>query len=351
MTNIIIIAIATLVVVATAVDCIDKHDKARDLCSLNKWNSYKLKFGKNYIANSSEDTERKSIFCKTLNDIAEHNANPDSTFKMGLNSFSDRTAKELSKMLRPKDIESPASSMALLSPAKLSQMINMSAEIPSELDWSKDPKRVSPARNQGDCGSCWTFATIAMLEGQERPSDNETLVELSEQNLLDCDEKNYGCVGGWYPEAFDEIRRFGGLMRRDDYPYMGVKQKCKANATKAFKTTVDLGPTRLLTPGNETLLMQVVATYGPVAVDIHAPDDFYYYRSGIYYNSHCNQPVNHAVVIVGYGTQNGVDYWKVKNSWSTDWGTDGFGLMSRNRKNNCRIASLAYIITPKEESV
>lgn len=325
-----------------------------EICSLTKWKLYKQKYGKNYEFNSTEDLKRRAIFCKNLRKVIEHNAEADSkSYRITLNHLSDRNEQELSRIMghnRKLTGQLPSKQMQILGINELSKFIDLDGEPPAHMDWSKDPQRVSPARQQGDCGSCWAFTTVALLEGQEKPANDEKLVYLSEQNLVDCDKINDGCEGGDIPEALQEIKRFGGLMKRQDYPYVsgrtGLNETCKMNPEKAFKTTINLGTTRMLEPGNEFLLKQIVASYGPVAVSIVTNELFASYESGVFYDPTCYGEVTHAVTLVGYGTHRGQDYWKIKNSWSKYWGLNGFGLIARNRQNNCNISSDAYIITP-----
>lgn len=320
-----------------------------DSCNLDRWNSFKLKYGKKYGSNSIEDKQRRAIFCKNLNEIGEHNANPRNSYKMGMNEFSDKSKDEIMSMMRS-DAKSSMQFNSLNS-YEISQIIDLNEDSPSHVDWSENPKRVSATRFQGACGSCWAFATISMLEGQEKPNDNETLIELSEQQLIDCDYLDYGCAGGYISTALQEIRRLGGVMSENDYPYVsgltGYKQKCSFDLEKTHISTRNLGKVEWLMPGNETLLKQVVASYEPVAIGMHANYEFNRYESGIFYSDSCDKNENHAIVIVGYGTMRGVNYWKVKNSYAADWGQQGFGLMSRDRNNNCRVASHAYIINMK----
>lgn len=334
------------------------------LCNPNQWKLFKEKFNKNYDLNSHEDRHRFAIFCQNWEKIVEHNSRPDVTYEQDLNHFSDFFPEELKKVTlrsgkegRRMDSESKQDFEDLLmSSNQLKHIIgDINIEPPSELDWSSDPQRVSPPRNQGDCGSCWAFSIVAMLEGQEKPTGRGKLVELSEQNLIDCDEFNDGCEGGTYTDAFKSIRRIGGVMTLEDYPYVSGRTqkagKCRMDRDKAYKTTKSLGRIKHLKAGNETLLKQIVASYGPVSIVIIAKDNLHNYRSGVYYDAKCNDtpdPDYHGMIVVGYGKDNktGLDYWKIKNSWSQGWGMMGFGLMSRNRDNNCEIASDAYIILP-----
>lgn len=338
------------------------------VCSVSKWRLFKEKFSKSYDEKSGEDKIRLGIFCRNLLRILEHNANSNATYTLGLNQFSDRTSEEMSRYVGGLKLGSQeqkftlkslrlSTGMSELSAKDTDRLLNRSSQlgatIPNELDWASDPRRVSPARSQGDCGSCWAFTTVAMLEGQEKPESGK-LVELSEQNLVDCDRIDHGCEGGMIPQALHEVKRLGGLMKLEDYPYVSgdtqVKGSCKMVPQLAFDSTVNLGRTLLLQQGDENQLKRFVANYGPVAAAIYSQQDFADYRGGVYYSRTCNGIPNHAITIVGYGTdkKSGLDYWKIKNSWSREWGQDGFGYMARNMNNHCHIATLAYIAMPNE---
>lgn len=356
----VIIAAILLLIVGTRINvlCKNEHLESPDeICSESEWRLFKEKYSKNYDSNLEEDANRMKIFCNNLRKVQDHNANPNATYQMGLNHLADKIAEEL-EMMMPKIQFDVSVKRQFLSSSKLLQIIkDINIEPPAELDYSKDLQRVSPARSQGDCGACWAFSIVAMLEGQQVPLGQRKLVPLSEQNMLDCDKKNRGCNGGLYPDALSEIKRYGGLMKRIDYPFVsdktGVIDRCRMERDRAFETTVDLGETLWVAQGNETLLKQIVANYGPVPIYMHAKPAFLVYQSGIYYDEdYSNEDSwNHGVVIVGYGTDKltGRDFWKIKNSWSDEWGQQGFGLMSRNRDNNCGIASYAYISLPANQ--
>lgn len=350
----------TLVLYSLVAQAVLAAPEADQSCSLNKWKWFKEKFSKRYNENQAEDRLRLSIFCKNLQQILEHNSNPNATYTQAVNHFSDMTAEEIDKIvpsLDQEDQNSLMNSMNLVdSPRFLSEIVaDINEEPPAEVDWSLDPKRVASARSQGECGSCWAFTIVAMLEGQEKPTGNDSLVELSEQNLVDCDKLNFGCQGGSLLNALKSIKRNGGVMTRADYPYISGETKtrgrCRMDADMAYKTTIDLGEASVLTVGNETLLKQVVSWYGPIAIAIRATKNFLRYNDGVFYEEDCDGPPNHGVTLVGYGKdkRSGRDYWKIKNSWSEKWGINGFGLMSRNRHNNCRVASSAVIIKPHKD--
>jgi len=134
----------------------------------------------------------------------------------------------------------------------------------------------------------------------------------------------------------------GGVSNEHEYPYLMVDSYCdasKLNPQVRLKGYVNV------TQGSEAALQYAVGTFGPVSIAIDAAhEEFEYYGGGVYYNPNCKNDMNsldHEVLVVGYGSENGKDYWIVKNSWSTHWGDKGYIKMARNRNNNCGIATQA----------
>jgi cathepsin L len=213
-----------------------------------------------------------------------------------------------------------------------------SSSLPAQVDW-RSKGWVTPVKNQGKCGSCWAFTATGALEGQ---NFNKTgvLVSLSEQNLVDCSTSNYGCNGGVTDYAFRYVKQNSGIASEESYQYTGKQGSCQYRSSNKAGTCsgwVDIPP------GDETALQVAVATVGPVAVAIDASSMlFQLYRKGVYKNPFCSSTnLDHAVLIVGYGTYNGQPYWLVKNSWGTSWGQDGYVMMARNQGNMCGIATSA----------
>jgi cathepsin L len=212
---------------------------------------------------------------------------------------------------------------------------------PTSVDW-RTQGYVTPIKDQGQCGSCWAFSAIASLEGQHFKASGK-LVSLSEQNLVDCSKKqgNQGCNGGLMDQAFTYIKVNNGIDTEASYPYKAVDQKCKFSAANVGAT--DAGFTDI-TSGSEDDLETAIATIGPISVAIDAShSSFQLYKSGIYNEPDCSSSeLDHGVTAVGYGSDaTGAKFYIVKNSWGTSWGTDGYIMMSKNKKNNCGIATAA----------
>ncbi|KAF7105391.1 hypothetical protein CFC21_106204 [Triticum aestivum] len=214
---------------------------------------------------------------------------------------------------------------------------NFSAGAPRSIDW-RNRGAVTPVKNQGQCGSCWAFSTVATIEGLHKIKRG-TIVSLSEQQLVDCDSLDGGCNGGQTSRAFLWIKRNGGITTTASYRYKASRGQCMRNR----KPAATIIGSRAVKSNSEVSLMNAVANR-PVAVAISVDGKhFHHFKLGIY-NGPCGDgKLNHAVTVVGYGQQkqNGAKYWIVKNSWGGTWGDKGFMQMKRGTKNpsgQCGIA-------------
>ena len=198
---------------------------------------------------------------------------------------------------------------------------------------------VTDVKNQGQCGSCWSFSTTGALEGANFVEHGE-LISLSEQQLVDCDNfhnggKDHGCNGGLMDNAFSWIEKNGGLCQEASYPYISGTTKTPGNCM----SDCDAVPGTIITsyydvPANSDDDMMDALNQQPVAIAIQADQkDFQLYSSGVF-TGDCGTQLDHGVLVVGYGSMDGTDYYRVKNSWGTTWGKDGYIYLGRGSDYN-----------------
>ncbi|XP_065222098.1 uncharacterized protein LOC135846757 [Planococcus citri] len=304
--------------------------------SLQKWNSFKTHFGKKYKT-EQEDKQRMKIYLDNMNEISQHNKvfkKGEETYELEINQFSDLTSKEFSQLYPCKVETNVTASKDFFA----NETFVGAAAAPKEKDWVKEGK-VTSIKDQSQCGSCWAFGTIGAIESHFAIATGK-LQDLSPQNLLDCTGGINSCNGGYMNQAYDYVIRNKGVATEKSYPYRGRKGHCQYNSNsrgasiKGYKYA----------SSNEEAIKQVVGTIGPVTIGINCGDLLQHYRSGIFKPRNRGSRAGHALVIVGYGSESGTDYWLVKNSWSTTWGMKGYGKIVRNQ-NACGISrSVLYPI-------
>lgn len=305
----------------------------------DQWEQFKSLHGKAY--SEDEENTRKINFIYNVKRIEMHNylhAHGKSTFRLGLNEYADMTAKEIASVMNGYRRSNKTTVRDHLHTTYLSPALPV--DLPDEVDWRKEGY-VTPVKNQGQCGSCWSFSTTGSVEGQHFRKSGK-LVSLSEQNLVDCSTTygNHGCDGGVMDYAFQYIKDNDGIDTEETYPYEAQDDTCK------FKRR-DVGATVSgfvdVPEGDEDKLKEAIATVGPISVAIDAShQSFQLYESGVYVEPECSSTqLDHGVLVVGYGTEEGQDYWLVKNSWGDEWGDEGYVKMARNKDNQCGIASMA----------
>merc|ERR1711962_1922360 len=295
-----------------------------------QWEHFKAKYMKDY--EPEEESTRKTIWTNNHAFIKRHNEAYEAgneTYAVGEDEYTDLTNIEFASML--------TSMQGFKSRAANEMFVLQHSDVRSEVDWRTDGY-VTPVKNQGQCGSCWAFATTGSLEGAHFKQTGD-LVSLSEQQLVDCSTRNLGCNGGIVDWAFQYIQKHG-ITSEEQYPYKGRQGHCHFHADT---TAATLSSWKDIRRGSESDLQAAVSQQGPVAVAIDAGHrGFQMYKHGIYYDSYCShERPNHAVLAVGYGTESDGQYWIVKNSWGTGWGDQGYIKMAKGRNNNCGIATQA----------
>lgn len=285
------------------------------------------KFKKDY--SSFEELEvRFQIFRSNFHNIMKHNSIVDSSihYKLGVNSFSDLTPEEFKSQYvggfkKRLFANATASSCGSFSASASRQ------DLPIEIDW-RTKNAVTPVKNQGQCGSCWSFSATGAMEGRWSIHSGE-LVSLSEQQLVDCSTRygNMGCNGGMMDDAFRYVID-NGICGESAYPYTATsskRQHCNVCETVATLSSC------LDVPENNQLSLKEAVSMGPVSVAIEADTKvFQSYSTGVITSPSCGTNLDHGVLIVGYGEETGIPFWLVKNSWGPDWGEDGYIKIMRN---------------------
>jgi C1A family cysteine protease len=248
---------------------------------------------------------RKDAAIKKIN---EENAN----FTVGHNFMSTWTHAEYKRLLGYKQ----GSLLTAENTVELSEV-----DTPASVDW-RTQGAVNPVKNQAQCGSCWAFSATFANEGAHFLKSGE-LLSLSEQELVSCDPNSMGCNGGLQAYAFMYLEQHGQNLE-SAYPYTsghGVTGTC--NHAKATGPVSDTGYTNI--PAQSISQLKAALAKQPVALTIEADQlVFQMYTHGILDSASCGTQLDHAVGGVGYGTENGQDYWIVRNSWGSSWGDQGY---------------------------
>jgi len=324
----------------TLIACLMAMASRADYDIDTEWSAFKAQHGKAY-ANQAEDNLRKVNFADNLQRIKDHN-DAGLGFELGVNEYADMTNDEFRDKMLMKNFQ-PA---VLASLPSAGSRRKRRQTVPDAIDWTTSGC-ITAIKNQGQCGSCYAFASVAALEYYNCKKLNRLTV-LSEQNIIDCTNNvtygNLGCNGGYTFASFQYVQNQGGIDKSSSYPYAAKVGSCQYKSRNSAGTCA--GWVRVLPWGNETALQQVVGTVGPVTVLIDASlTTFQLYKSGVYDDQACNRTVNvdHAVTAVGYATTaNGTDYWLIKNSWGTTWGMNGYLWLARNDNNLCCVATFPY---------
>jgi C1A family cysteine protease len=271
---------------------------------------------------------RYDVFKKNLNKFRQNKA----SYKMGINQFTDLTPTEFRKKYLNLD-------MKLLNKINYKKVSANSNGAPDSWNWI-DQGVLGPIKDQGYCGSCWAFSTMGNIEALNTMKTKE-YIALSEQQLVDCDtEVDMGCDGGLMEYAFQYLID-NGCMSQEDYPYVGYDDTCKYDKDKVVVRIKDW---KMLETQDEGEIKEFLYDNGPLAIAINA-DPFQYYTEGIIDEDEwsCDpEGLNHGVVLVGYGSENGVDFWIIRNSWGDYWGEQGYCRVARG-KGTCGVNT--YVTT------
>jgi cathepsin L len=287
----------------------------------------------NQFYTGDEYQVRFGIWLSNSRFVREHNA-AGKSFKVSMNKLACMTPAEYRVLLgvRGGVVKAPITE-------------TVKSVTAADVDW-RTKGVVNPIKDQGQCGSCWAFSAIQGAESADAIKTGK-LQSFSESNLVDCVDTCFGCEGGWPSDAYDYVigTQGGKFNLESDYPYVPVTGTCKFDASKGVGSISSILNVQ---SGSEDDLTDKCKTVGPVSVCIDAGHaSFQMYMSGIYDEPDCStSSLDHAVGCLGYGTDGGVTYWIVRNSWGTVWGEQGYIRMSRYKQNQCGIATQACIPVP-----
>jgi len=264
--------------------------------------SWMRKYEKSYPA--EEFFARFDIFKKNYDTVMLHNSQ-DQSYTMELNHFADQAQAEL----------------AVYQSGSRTTMTLDRLQTPypnGSLDWVALGK-VTPVKNQGQCGAVWAFTTTGAIESMIAIQYG-SLIPLSEQELIDCDKTSFGCNGGLTENGYAFAMK-NGLCTEADYPFHGTSGACKMSQCQPSPHTQISGYYNVIAKDENSLGVSV--DIEPVAVTVDA-SQWSLYASGIFTCPGAQVNLDHTALVVGYGYQGTTGYWKVKNSWGTSWGEQGY---------------------------
>lgn len=308
------------------------------------FDEFKAKFGKVYT-DPAEELQRFKVFTRNVERARRMNFVDEGSAKYGhLSPMADMSEHEFGEMnnlpVTAKTLREHAEAAMKATENKMLQ----GALTTSNFDW-RDKGAVNKPKNQQQCGSCWSFATVANIEGNNYVTNGE-LVSLSEQELVDCDTMDNGCNGGLPSNAYkDLIGENMGLELESEYPYTAADGTCHAKKSleKVYLSSW------LPISSSEDSMAQAVMKYGPLAIGINA-GPMQLYMGGIANPMFCDpSALDHGVAIVGFGEEGGKQFWVIRNSWGESWGESGYYRIIRG-KGKCGLNRMVTTAIVKPSS-
>jgi C1A family cysteine protease len=285
-----------------------------------------MKHGKTYNSPDEHNFRLKTFFKNYLATKAESLTAVNYT--VALNEFSDLTTEEFLTKHTGVTFETRKRTEQWVNPS-------FKADPPAEVNWVKAGK-VTEIKNQGQCGSCWAFSVVAAVEAA-RAISGGPVQDLSEQQLVDCAQKYgpQGCNGGWMDDALRYVKDMG-LETAQDYPYIAREQTCAYDASKVVTKISGIFDVAANNYGQ--LLSAAATSVITLALDAQG---IMRYQSGVF-DGTCGIQMNHAVNVVGYGTDaaSGNGYWLMRNSWGSNWGESGYFRLIRDGRAGSGICGM-----------
>ncbi|XP_048531194.1 cysteine proteinase 1-like [Triticum urartu] len=316
------------------------------------------RFGKTY-RDAEEHAHRLSVFKANLRRARRHQM-LDPSAEHGVTKFSDLAPAEFRRTFLGLKTTRRSFLREMAGSAHDAPVLPTDG-LPEDFDW-RDQGAVGPVKNQGSCGSCWSFSASGALEGANYLATGKMEV-LSEQQLVDCDHEcdpaepdscDAGCNGGLMTSAFSYLLKSGGLEREKDYPYTGKDGTCKFEKSKIAASVQNFSVVAV----DEEQIAANLVKYGPLAIGINAAY-MQTYIGGVSCPYICGRHLDHGVLLVGYGASGFAPsrfkekpYWIIKNSWGENWGDKGYYKICRgsNVRNKCGVDSMVSTVSATHAS-
>ncbi|XP_063803110.1 cathepsin S-like [Pseudophryne corroboree] len=326
------LGIHLVVLLATMMSAYCSPDPSLD----NHWQLWAKTHQKLYD-NKEDELTRRVIWEENLKFITVHNLEYSlgvQSYEVGMNHLGDLTGEEVTSAM----VGFQYMDLSVANASGLPEDVSKS-KVAESMDW-RNQNCVTDVKDQGLCSCSWAFSSVGALECQAKLRKGK-LESYSAQNLVDCSRSygNNGCEGGFIAAAYRYIIQ-NSIELDSTYPYEGKDGTCHLNHTKKAVTITSY---KQVPYADEHEMKQVVGKVGPVSVAIDASRrSFHLYKKGVYYDPLCSSAqTNHAALVIGYGAEDGIEYWLVKNSWGPSFGEQGYIKLARNHYNHCGIASFA----------
>ncbi|KAL4539565.1 hypothetical protein Ndes2437B_g02068 [Nannochloris sp. 'desiccata'] len=324
-------------------------------------------------ANLQDYRHRLSLFQRNTAMISAHNAQ-NKSFTMAMNKFGDWTREEYLAVMMPRKHRKSTGTISnsntketlVKSDGKRSKheipylALSDSGKIPTSVDW-RGTGADTGVKDQANCGSCWAFGAVGAMESAWFHATGKS-AKFSEQQVMDCawgfvpgnEDSASACDGGDAWAGIGHIVDAGGIAQATEYQYLGQDDYCRENSRSMTDGGTFKGYARV-PQYNDTALMEVVYSRGPVAVSLDASQDsFTFYSSGVYFDSNCMwkpEDLDHSQLLVGYGTEEAGDFWIVKNSWSKHWGDNGYVKIARDNHGCGASTDAVYAVVDEDARV
>ncbi|XP_044758250.1 procathepsin L-like isoform X2 [Coccinella septempunctata] len=301
-----------------------------------EWVKFLEKYQKSYRSNI-QFYKRQMVFRKNLEHFYEHNKLFEEgkvTYTKGINKFSDLTPEEFAIYVQEGLLKYEYEHIdgGEYTGDDFTKQVEY-------VDW-REKGAVSHVRDEGICAPCYAISAAEAIEGQLKIVKGIS-ANISVQNLVDCtrEQGNLGCSGGLVTNCYEYVKQHG-IETEKDYPPVGHETfVCGFNQTKSV---AQLKTYMKVSKGSEKALRNAIAEIGPISVGMDFTVNLMGYKSGIFDDESCDSnKILHTALAVGYGTENGVDFYIVKNVFGADWGENGYFRIVRNKNNRCGIASMA----------